>query len=155
MSRTTHRRAAGAMLAAAVLAFAGGTAAHAGSPGTHHHRTIHLKEATAEPKPAFADTGDPGPSVGDIVVVRDGLLPAGTFNQVCTLVELHGGPFTSDFECTGSIALPDGTITMAGPFVPTKAEQTAAITGGTGAYSKARGEIVVRSEADEILVQLR
>jgi hypothetical protein len=148
MFRQTHRRAAGAVLAAAVLALAGGTAAQA------KHATIHLTEATAHPQPVFVDTGKPGPSVGDVVVVRDALLPQGTLNQVCTLVNVSGGPLTSDYECTGSIALADGTITMAGPFNPAKAAETAAITGGTGAYAKARGEIVVRAEADELLVRL-
>jgi hypothetical protein len=149
MFRHTHRRAAGALFAAAALALAGSTAAQA------EHSTIHLTEATANPQPVVVDTGTPGTSVGDVVVVRDQLLPHGTLNQVCTLVNVNGGPFTSDFECTGSITLPDGTITMQGPFAPTKAEQSAAITGGTGAYAKARGEIVVRSEADELVVQLR
>jgi hypothetical protein len=141
---------AGALLAAATLALAaGGTAAQA------NHGTNHLTEATANPKPAYVDTGAPGTSVGDLVVVRDQLLPNGTLNQVCTLVNVKGGPFTSDYECTGSIALQGGTITMAGPFTPTTAEQSAAITGGTGAYVKARGEIAIRAEADELVVQLR
>lgn len=153
MFRSPHRRAAGAVLAAAVIAIAGGGAAAAAAQAGHG--TIHLTEATPDIKPAYVDTGTPGPSVGDLVVVRDGMLPDGTLNQVCTLVAVKGGPFTSDYECTGSIALPNGTITMAGPFAPTKAEQTAAITGGTGAYAKARGEMVVRAEADEFLVQLR
>ena len=154
MFRITHRRAAGAVLAAAAIALAGGTAAASAGPGGGA-KTIHLSEATPDIKPAFVDTGTPGASVGDIVVVRDGMLPSGTLNQVCTLVHVAGNPFTSDYECTGSIALPNGTITMAGPFNATKAEQTSAITGGTGAYAKARGEIVVRAEADEFLVQLR
>jgi hypothetical protein len=146
--RHTHRRAAGALLAAATLALAGGAAAQA------KHGTIHLTEATTNPKPVVVDTGQPGTSVGDVVVVRDQLLPDGTFNQVCTLVNVKGGPFTSDYECTGSIALPGGTITMQGPFTPTTPVQSAAITGGTGAYAKARGEIVVNAEADEIEVRL-
>jgi hypothetical protein len=150
-----RRRAAGALLAAAALAFAGGTAAHAGGPNAKHHATIHLTEASANVQPAFVDTGKPGPSAGDVVVVRDGLLPAGTLNQVCTLVNVSGGPFTSDYECIGSIALDDGTITMQGPFNPAEAEQTAAITGGTGAHAKAHGEVTVRAEADELIVQLR
>jgi hypothetical protein len=158
MIRSPHRRAAGAVLIVAALAF-GGTA-YAGSPDQGHGaRTIHLTEAQAQIKPTFVDTGNPGPSVGDVVIVRDGVLdakgaPAGTFNQVCTLVEVIGGPLTSAYECTGSIALENGTITMQGPFVPTLAEQSAAITGGTGAYSKTRGEIVARAEADELVVRL-
>jgi hypothetical protein len=151
-----HRRAAGAVLAVAALAFAG--SAQAGSNG-HPHKTIHLTEASAQLKPTFVDVGDPGPSVGDTVVARDGMLAAdgskaGTFTQVCTLVQVVGGPFTSTYECSGSIELADGTITMQGPFVPTKAEQSAAITGGTGAYRKARGQVVIRAEDDQLVVQL-
>jgi hypothetical protein len=41
-----------------------------------------------------------------------------------------------------------------GPFVPAAPEQAAAITGGTGEYRTARGEIVVRAEADQIIVKL-
>lgn len=151
MIRPTRRRgrAAGALLAAATIAIgASATAAQA------KHGTIHLTEATANPQPAFVDTGAPGPSVGDVVVVRDQLLPHGTLNQVCTLVRVVGGPLTSDFECIGSIALPAGTITMQGPFNATAPEQSAAITGGTGAYAKARGEIVIHAEADDIEVRL-
>ena len=141
-------------LAVAALALAGTASAHDG-PG----KTIKLVEAHKDLQPTFVDTGKPGPSVGDIVVARDGVLrengaPAGMFTQVCTLVELGSNPFTSTYECSGSIALKDGTITMQGPFVPAAAEATAAITGGTGDYRTARGEIVVRAEADQIVVKL-
>jgi hypothetical protein len=157
MTRSSHRRAAGAVLIAAALAL-GGTAAHA-DQGGHDGRTIHLTEAHAHPQPVLVDTGKPGTTVGDIVIVRDGVngadgAPAGTMNQVCTLVEVTGGPFTSAYECSGSLALAHGTITMQGPFVPTAAEQSAAITGGTGAYTKARGEIVIRAEDDQLVVAL-
>ena len=160
MPRLTLRRASGVVLAIAALAL-GGTA-YADSPAKPHPvagKTIRLLEASETIKPTFVDTGAPGLSQGDIVVVRDGVLhedrtPAGTFNQVCTLVNPAGNPFTSEYECIGSLALEYGTITMQGPFVPAKAEQTAAITGGTGAYRTARGEVVVRSEADEIVVNL-
>jgi hypothetical protein len=155
MIRSSRRRAAGAALVVAALAI-GGTA-QAGSP--HAGKTIQLTEAHAQIKPVFADTGDPGPTVGDLVVVRDGVLDAhgesaGTLNQVCTLVELNGGPLTSSYECSGSIALAAGTITMQGPLVPSQAEQTAAVTGGTGAFEKARGQIVVRAEGDSLVVEL-
>jgi hypothetical protein len=160
MPRLTLRRASGAALAIAALAL-GGTA-YADAPATSHPshgRTIRLLEASSTIKPTVVDTGAPGLSPGDLVVVRDGVLredrtPAGTFNQVCTLVQPAGNPFTSEYECVGSLALENGTITMQGPFVPAKPEQSAAITGGTGAYRTARGEIVVRAEADEIVVHL-
>ena len=152
-------RALAAILAVTALAFAGTASAHDNDGHDGHGKTIRLTEAHPDLKPTFVDTGDPGPSVGDIVIARDGVnresgAPAGTFSQVCTLVELGSNPFTGTYECSGSIALKDGTITMQGPFVPAQPEGTAAITGGTGAYRGARGEIVVRAEADQILVKL-
>ena len=121
-------------------------------------RTISLEQADKTLQPTFADTGKPGPSAGDLAVIHDGVLrngvPAGSYNQVCTLASLGSSPFTSEFECVGSITLKDGTITMAGPFVPAKPEQSAAITGGTGDYRTAHGEIVVRAEADQLVVKL-
>ena len=147
-------RALAAVLAVAALAFAGTASAHDGN----HGRTLELTEASAELQPTFVDAGKPGPSAGDLAVIHDGVLrngaAAGSYNQVCTLAALASSPFTSEFECVGSITLTDGTITMAGPFVPAKAEQSAAITGGTGAYRTARGEIVMRAEADQIVVEL-
>ena len=160
MPRITLRRAAGVVLATAAVA-ACGTAYADDSPAKSNAngKTIRLLEESKTIQPTFVDTGAPGLSPGDLVVVRDGVLradgtPAGTFNQVCTLVKPAGNPFTSEYECIGSLALEDGTITMQGPFVPAKAEQTAAVTGGTGEYRTARGEVAVRSEADEIVVQL-
>ena len=150
----------GAALAVAALALAG-TASADTTERSHgsHDRTIRLVEANKELQPTFVDVGEPGPSVGDVVVARDDVLrengtPAGAFRQTCTLVDLTGNPFTSTYECTGSIALKDGTITMAGPFTPSDPESVAAITGGTGDYRTARGEIVIRAEADQIIVKL-
>jgi hypothetical protein len=160
MPRITLRRSAGVVLAMAALAV-GGTAYADDSPAKSnpHGKTIRLLEASETIQPTVVDTGAPGLSPGDIVVIRDGVLradgsAAGTFNQVCTLVKVVGNPFTSEYECIGSLALEEGTITMQGPFVPAKAEQTAAVTGGTGEYRTARGEVAVRSEADEIVVTL-
>ncbi len=148
----------GAALAVAALALAGTASADTGAKSHGHDRTIALTQADTTLQPTFVDTGKPGPSAGDLAVIHDGVklngAPAGSYNQVCTLAALGGSPFTSEFECVGSITLKDGTITMAGPFVPAKAEQSAAITGGTGQYRTARGEVVIRAEADQIIVKL-
>ena len=148
------KRSLAAVLAVAALALAGTAQAH----DDHDGRTITLTEASQELQPTFVDTGKPGPSAGDLAVIHDGVLrngaAAGSYNQVCTLAALASSPFASEFECVGSITLKDGTLTMAGPFVPAKPEQSAAITGGTGAYRTARGEVVMRAEADELVIRL-
>jgi hypothetical protein len=148
----------GAALAVAALALAGTASADTGGKSHGHDRTIPLAQADKTLQPTFVDTGKPGPSAGDLAVIHDGVVlnsaPAGSYNQVCTLAALGSSPFTSEFECVGSITLKDGTITMAGPFVPAKAEPSAAITGGTGQYRTAHGEVVVRAEDDQLLVML-
>jgi hypothetical protein len=163
MHRSHHRRALGALVAIGALALVG--TAYAGSSDTtdktfgSHYKAIRLVETNKELQPTFVDTGKPGLSPGDLVVARDELLhsngsPAGSFRQVCTLVDPASNPFTSTYECSGSIALKGGTITMQGPFLPAQPEQAAAITGGTGEYRTAQGEIAMRAEADEIIVRL-
>jgi hypothetical protein len=161
MPRLTLRRACGVALAMAAVGAA--ATAQADPPDAAaaklHGKTIRLTEASPTLQPTFVDAGAPGPSAGDGAVIHDGLLredgsPAGSFNQVCTLVALKGSPFASEFECVGSLTLGGDTITMQGPFVPSAAEQSAAITGGTGRFATARGEVVLRAEADQIVVRL-
>jgi hypothetical protein len=161
MPRITLRRACGVALAMAALGAA--ATAQADPPDAAaarpHGKTIRLTEASPTLQPTFVDAGVPGPSGGDVAVLHDGVLrddgsPAGSFNQVCTLVALKGSPFASEFECTGSLTLGGDTIAMQGPFVPAADEQPAAITGGTGRFATARGEVVMRAEADEIVVRL-
>ena len=140
---------------ATALAFAGLVAGSAHADGRH---VIRLTEAHPDAQPTFVDTGKPGPTVGDVAVFRDDVLrggeTAGAFREVCTVVDLAGGPATSTFECTGSLALKEGTISIEGPFTPAAAEQAAAVTGGTGAYRGARGEVAIRAIDDTFVVKL-
>ena len=48
------------------------------------------------------------------------------------------------FECTWTLSLPDGQIVVAGPFYDT-ADSVLAVTGGTGAYAGARGEMALHA----------
>jgi len=96
---------------------------------------------------------------GDQVIVTDGLefedgTAAGKLSQVCTLTVPGANPVAGTFECVGSLALENGTITIAGPFSPAAAEQAQAVTGGTGAFRAAGGESSIRAEEDLILVRL-
>jgi hypothetical protein len=165
MRLTNARRVLGSLLAMAALALAG--TAYAAGPDSKdrpadrhgHGRTIKLVEASKAVKPAAVDLGAPGPSAGDLVVIRDGLLrqdgsQAGVLRQVCTLVEPGATPLAGTFECTASFALTEGTIIADGPFVPTTPEQAAAVTGGTGAFAAAQGEAIIRAVDDQITIRL-
>jgi hypothetical protein len=157
------RRVAVASLLVVAAAGAAGTAAQANG-GYAPGRTIRLVEAHTTAQPKFVDVdGDKATSLGDLAIVKDGLnredgTPAGDFVQVCTLVTLGPAqplPLTSGYECTGTIHLANGTITQQGSFTPTLPDQLDAISGGTGAYQAARGEIETQAEADRITIRLR
>ena len=150
----------GAALAVAALALAG-TASADTADKSHAPTTGRSGSSrpTRSSSPRSSTPASPGPSVGDLVVARDDVLrengsPAGTFRQTCTLVDLGEQPVHEHVRVRRLDRAEDGTITMEGPFDPSQAESVAAITGGTGEYRTARGEIVVRAEADEIVVKL-
>jgi hypothetical protein len=156
MTKTTLRRAvAGGALTLAV-AFAGNAYAHG---GPEQGRTIRLAEAHAVPAPDVVDIGKPGATTGDLVVVRDGLnhqdgAHAGDLTQTCTLMVPGKTAFDSTYDCYGSISLGGGVITFQGPFDPRRSQQYAAVTGGTGVYRAARGDVEIRAEADQLIVRL-
>ena len=50
----------------------------------------------------------------------------------------------SSYECAWTTVLHDGQITVDGPFYDDH-DSVLAITGGTGAYRRARGEMLLRS----------
>jgi hypothetical protein len=155
MTKQSLRRAAAGGALALALAATGTAFAH----GDDYGATIRLVEADPHAQPVFIDAGDPGPSLGDVAIFTDGLnrpdgSPAGDFRETCTLVTFAGNRFTSGYECTGTIALKGGTITVQGSFSPVKPDQLNAISGGTGAFRTARGEVETQAVADNIVVKL-
>ena len=67
----------------------------------------------------------------------------------CTFVRIAGETATAN--CVASFALPAGQITVQGlvPFGPEPAPFTVAVTGGTGRYQDADGELHVETISDE------
>jgi allene oxide cyclase len=101
-----------------------------------------IEHATTD---ATTDTGDPGDTAGDILTFANDVFDAadkakvGTDQGYCIRVV----PKTS-YECTWTTFLDGGQIVVNGPFFDAE-DSTLAITGGTGRYSGARGEMELHS----------
>jgi hypothetical protein len=96
------------------------------------------------------DFGTPGPSLGDRIVFTSDLFDE-EGNQVgrdgadCVVVRIDPSaplPEQQVVQCTITVELADGQITFQGLAQGT--ENLFAVTGGTGAYRKARGEALAK-----------
>jgi hypothetical protein len=97
--------------------------------------------------PAMIDLGAPGPSAGDQQIISmdvfKGAKRVGESHVVCTVVR------PGIAQCENVTSLPGGQITASGVVTDAQEETspfTQAITGGTGAYREAHGQLTV-SEA--------
>jgi hypothetical protein len=132
-----------AVVALGVLTFAvvGGDAGTTGSGG----KVIHVIEhATTD---TTTDTGPGGDSSGDILTFANEVFNAadttkvGTDQGYCIRIV---APVPGSYECNWTTFLPKGQITVEGPFFDTS-DSVVAITGGTGAYRNARGQMELKS----------
>ena len=96
----------------------------------------------------FIDTGAPGPSIGDRLVFSAAIFDTngqriGRDGADCVIVRIDptAPPAQQQVvQCMISVQLPDGQITVQGLAQGT--ENYFAVTGGTGAYRQARGEVL-------------
>ncbi|WP_067456352.1 allene oxide cyclase barrel-like domain-containing protein [Actinomadura macra] len=90
----------------------------------------------------FLDFGAKGAGVGDRYVFSDTLSgdAAGEDGGSCEIVRVEGEKITTN--CVISLRLPRGALTVQSLWVRGSNPLTMAITGGTGAYRNARGELV-------------
>jgi allene oxide cyclase len=109
--------------------------------------TITLVErATSD---AVTDTGAAGDTVGDLYTWANAVYDAanqkkvGTDQGYCVRVEVG-----KSWECNWTVALADGQITVEGPFLD-KGDSVLAITGGTGKYANARGQMKLHARDDK------
>jgi hypothetical protein len=84
---------------------------------------------------------------GDLLVIVNPLANAsghvvGRVNAACTTTTGARNFLRSTATCTGVVVLPGGTLTLQALISPGIATTTGAITGGTGAYTNARGVLV-------------
>lgn len=105
----------------------------------HDPVNITVREHTATDK--VVDVGRKGDSTGDILTFHNKLFNAADTHQVgtdsgqCT----RESPGQGTWECWWTATLPDGQITIEGPFFDATGSIEAAVTGGTGRYANARG----------------
>ncbi len=154
------------LLAAATVPLASATG---GSDRDDHARVIVLTTTTAQS--ADLDLGAEGFSVGDSSVFSDDVSQngkqVGTTGGECIVVRIdpEGATETTaesvTVECVVTLSLPDGQITVQGLVTftnaPAQGPFTVAITGGTGKYRTAHGEVEVRELSpteDELTVKL-
>lgn len=141
--RTTKSRLGVVLAAGAVALGVGAVAAGAQiDDGRPSRNLVYTERATAVTP---IDLGAPGPSQGDQFVVASELLDShdrtiATGGGVCTIIS------TSDVVCHGTQVFGDGQVSLQG-VVPLAVlsgggRYSLAITGGTGAYRNARGEVL-------------
>ncbi|WP_329172909.1 allene oxide cyclase barrel-like domain-containing protein [Streptomyces sp. NBC_01477] len=127
--------AAGGVLAV-VLSVVPGGSAQAGSG-----RIIDL--AVGNDGVVHTDVGDPGLSVGDEFIYADKLFrdgrQIGQDGSSCQVTRLVGEEITTN--CVLSVQLPDGQITAQSLWVKGTTSVRMAVTGGSGAYRGASGEL--------------
>jgi allene oxide cyclase len=115
----------------------------AGSSGGGSSKTIHVIEHADTD--TTVDVGKKGDSTGDILTFHNKVFDKQNKMSVgkdlgrCIRVEAG-----HSYECAWTTTLQDGQITVDGPFYDNH-DSVLAITGGTGAYRRAQGEMLLRS----------
>ena len=132
-----------------LLAFSPATASAQSNPNKPAWKVLQFFERS-DGNIAFVDTGAPGPSIGDRLIFSAAIFDTngqriGRDGADCLIVRIDPTepPARQQIvQCTISVQLPDGQITVQGLAQGT--ENYFAITGGTGAYREARGEVLAR-----------
>ncbi|HEX9123288.1 MAG TPA: allene oxide cyclase family protein [Actinomycetota bacterium] len=132
--------AAAASVCALVIVTALATSSLAGAGAT----TVHVIEhATTD---VVIDTGAAGDTSGDLLTFANDVYNANDTAVVghdqgdCVRID----PAAGSWECRWVTILDNGSITVEGPFYDTT-NSVLAITGGTGAYKGARGQMRLKS----------
>ncbi len=95
------------------------------------------------------DVTPTGDSIGDTLGFANPVFDeanakqVGTDNGSCVRTAIGAA-----WECVWTLTLSDGQLTVEGPFFDTK-DSVLAITGGTGAYQQARGQMTLHSRNDK------
>jgi hypothetical protein len=130
-----------AVLAGAPLASAA-TPTPSSTHGTSGTEIIHIVARQTQSAFLHRGTGAKGPSLGDEFIYAEDLYldgrKVGDHGVACTYVHIN----PNELQCLGTFVLPKGQIAgQALLHLPAAPTVDIAITGGTGAYSRARGYV--------------
>jgi len=124
----------------AVVAVAAGDLMAAGRATAAPQELIMTEHATTD---TVTDTGASGDSAGDVLTFANEVFDAEDRNRVGSnqgmCVRIVPG---KAWECFWTLSLASGQITVEGPFYDT-GDSVLAITGGTGAFGNARGDMLL------------
>ena len=137
------------LLAVAAVAVVAATAAFAGgAPGLTAPRVIHVVERPVTDK--VIDIGAKGDSPGDQLPFTNPMYDGSNSHRVgsdqgnCVRTSASQGRW----ECMWTTFLSGGQITVEGPFIDSKMNNVLAVTGGTGTFRNARGQMLLHVRAD-------
>ena len=112
-------------------------------------KTIHVIEHLVNV--AIGDVPPAGDSAGDQLAFHNPLFDAADKHQVGqTNGDCVRTVVGQVYECFATIILSAGQITLQGPFYTNGADSMFAITGGTGAYQEARGQMRVHATGNPV-----
>ncbi len=140
MIRITRSTCSAAIAALSIGALGTGVALAADGSASANTQTTTMHLVAHHGQEAFEDLGTSGPGLGDTVILTQRLTLDGT-----TVGHLHNVGVEVDasrhlFQATGTLRLGHGTVEFAG-LVSQTPEFVLAITGGTGRYQGATGQI--------------
>ena len=156
----------GLLLALSGVAVGAASSSSGRESGSDGRRTVVLRLVTTEVQSTFIDLGDPDFSQGDQLVFSNDLLRHGTKvgedGGLCVVTRLTAAG-ASTWKCVGDNVLPGGQITVQGMVTYAPGEEVKdepyffAITGGTGKYKNARGQVKIEETSgdDRITLQIR
>jgi allene oxide cyclase len=131
------------IMLAAGLASGCGQEDASGSSAGQSAKVIHVVEHAETD--TTVDVGKKGDSTGDILTFHNQVFDQQNKNRVGRdlgrCIRIVPG---ESYECTWTTILRDGQLTVDGPFYDKK-NSVLTITGGTGAYSRAQGEMHLSS----------
>ena len=130
------------------MAFAAGVGAFLISAGVFAGTTTITVVEHADTD-AVTDTGAAGDTAGDLLTFANPVFDAANKNQIGTnqgyCVRTVVG---KAWECVWTLSLANGQITVEGPFLD-KGDSVLAITGGTGKFAGARGQMKLHARNEK------